>query len=113
MNDFQVGFYTSPMLLMQEETTTKVLLDPITRAALGSGHGEEHYGPGGEEGVVDLYLMPGFDDIASFRHYENRWHIHYLTAEQKASDTTRKYVSKPLTKQSLKKILEELKANAQ
>ena len=27
----------------------------------------------GTEGVVDLYLMPGYDDIASLYHYSNRW----------------------------------------
>ena len=72
MEDSEVGKYTAPALLMQEETT-KVLLEPIARSTPGS------------EGVVDLYLMPGYDDIASFYYQNDRWHLHYLSAEQKAA----------------------------
>lgn len=100
MEDSEVGRYAAPALLLQEETT-KVLLEPITRSAPGA------------EGVVDLYLMPGYDDIASLYYYKNRWNLHYMSAEQKAVASIREAESKPLTKASLKKVLEEMKANAQ
>ncbi len=100
MEDSEVGKYTAPALLMQEETT-KVLLEPITRSAPGA------------EGVVDLYLMPGYDDIASLYYYNKRWHLHYLSAEQKAGAQVREAESKPLTNSNFNKVLEEMKANAQ
>src|SRR4051812_45415093 len=53
MKDPLLGSYKAPGLLMQEELH-RIILDPI-------GHSSP-----GTEGVVDLYLMPAFDDIASF-----------------------------------------------
>ena len=100
MEDSEVGKYAAPALLLQEETT-KVLLEPITRSAPGA------------EGVVDLYLMPGYDDIASLYYYKNHWNLHYMSAEQKAVASIREAESKPLTKANLKRVLEEMKANAQ
>ncbi len=52
MEDSQIGRYKAPSLLMQEGTD-RVLLEPVARSAPGA------------EGVVDLYLMPAYDDIAS------------------------------------------------
>jgi hypothetical protein len=99
MEDSEVGKYTAPALLLQKETT-KVLLEPITRSAPGA------------EGVVDLCLMPGYDDIASLYYYKNCWNLHYLSAEQKAAASIGEAESRPLTKVSLKRVLEEMKANA-
>ena len=31
----------------------------------------------GIEGLVDLYLLPAYDDIASLYHYSGKWHVHY------------------------------------
>src|SRR5665213_2832472 len=52
LQDSQIGDYHAPALLLQIETD-RVLLDPIGRSAPGV------------DGVVDLYLMPAYDDIAS------------------------------------------------
>src|SRR5262245_30172704 len=52
MKDSVLGPYEATALLMQKETT-RVLLDPVARFAPGA------------DGVVDLYLMPAYDDIAS------------------------------------------------
>src|SRR5262249_50078611 len=49
MEDSWLGSYKAPALIMQRETT-RVLLEPIARTAPGA------------EGVVDLYLMPAYDD---------------------------------------------------
>lgn len=53
LDDSEIGPYQAPALIMQEETT-RALLDPIGRSTPGS------------DGVVDLYLMPAFDDIARY-----------------------------------------------
>jgi hypothetical protein len=100
MEDSEAGKYSVPALLLQQEMT-KVLLEPITRRAPGT------------EGVVDLYLMPGYDDIASLYFYKNRWNLHYFSAEQKAVANIREAEAKPLTKANLKRVLEEMKVNAQ
>jgi hypothetical protein len=100
MEDSEIGKYTAPALLLQEETT-KMLLEPITRSAPGT------------EGVVDLYLMPGYDDIASLYYNGKKWNLHYCTAEQKAVGNLRDGEAKPLTKASIRKVLEEMRANAQ
>ena len=52
MKDSRLGEYEAPALLMQKETT-RVLVDPIARFTPGA------------DGVVDLYLLPAYDDIAS------------------------------------------------
>src|SRR4051794_14812622 len=57
MKDSLIGPYKAPGLLMQREFT-RILLDPISRTTLGS------------EGLVDIYLMPALDDIASLYFYE-------------------------------------------
>jgi hypothetical protein len=100
MEDSEVGKYIAPALLLQEETT-RILLEPITRRAPGT------------EGVVDLYLMPGYDDIASIYYYNKKWNLHYASTEQKAVADTRDAETKPLTKAIFKRVVEELKANAQ
>jgi hypothetical protein len=100
MEDSEVGRYAAPALLLQEETT-KILLEPITRRASGT------------EGVVDLYLMPGYDDIATLYYYNARWNLHYVLGEQKAVAKTREGEAKPLTRANLKRVLEEMKEHAQ
>lgn len=100
MEDSEVGKYMAPALLLQEETT-KVLLEPIARSAPGA------------EGVVDLYLMPAYDDIATLYYYKSRWNLHYMSADQKVVASVREAESKPLTKATFKRVLEEMKANAQ
>ncbi len=86
---------------MLQEGTTKILLEPIARSAPGA------------EGVVDLYLMPGYDDIASLYYSRKRWYLHYLTPEQKAAGNIREAQARPLTKASLKRVLEEMEAHAE
>src|SRR5271155_4741049 len=51
MKDSRLGFYEAPAWLMHKETI-HVLLDPVARFAPGA------------DGVVDLYLIPAYDDIA-------------------------------------------------
>lgn len=99
MEDSEIGKYSAPALLMQEEMT-KILLEPITRSAPGT------------EGIVDLYLMPGYDDIASLYYYAKKWNLHYVPPEQKDVAKPREGEAKPLTKGTLLKVLEGMKAHA-
>jgi len=99
MRDSQVGSYTAPALLMQDEMT-KVLLEPIARTAPGA------------DGVVDLYLMPAYDDIASLYFYDNHWRLHYMFPGTPTVATIREADAQPLTKESLLAVLDEMKKNA-
>ncbi len=96
--DSRLGDHPEPALLLQEDTC-RALLEPIGRSAPGV------------EGIVDLYLMPAYDDIATLYLYEGRWNLHYAvpggpaTAVQRASGV-------PLSKEALQRVLEELKQHA-
>jgi hypothetical protein len=57
-----LGSYEVTLLLM-ERGEVEVILSPLART-----------GPG-TDGVVDLYLMPGYDDLASLDFEDGRWLI--------------------------------------
>ncbi len=99
LDDSEIGSYQAPALLMQEETT-RALLDPIGRSTPGS------------EGVVDLYLMPAFDDIARLFHRDGEWWLYEassLTARDEAMEDLKRTL---LSRESLQRILESMKKNA-
>jgi hypothetical protein len=99
LDDSQIGKHQVPALLMQEGTC-RVLLEPIARSAPGA------------EGVVDLYLMPAYDDIAVLFFYGSQWHVHYNMARgTNAVVPAREAEAMPLTKKTLKKVLAELTRN--
>ena len=60
MNDSVLGQYKAPAMLMQREKV-EVILDPVGRLAPGT------------DGVVDLYLLPAIDDIASLYLVDGAW----------------------------------------
>jgi hypothetical protein len=99
LDDSQIGKHPVPALLMQEGTC-RVLLEPVGRSAPGA------------EGVVDLYRMPAYDDIASLYFYENRWNLHYLVPGGPPVATVREAAGVPLSKETLQRVLEEMKKNA-
>ena len=84
---------------MQEETC-RVLLEPIGRRTPGT------------EGLVDLYLMPAYDDIASFFFYDNQWHLHYMFPATESAGDVRETEGLPLSKEALEKVLSEMRQNA-
>jgi hypothetical protein len=65
MKDSVLGEYRAPALLMQRETV-EVILNPVSRFVPGA------------DGAVDLYLMPGYDDIASLYFMDGEWKLHYV-----------------------------------
>ena len=99
MKDSQVGTYTAPALILQKETI-RVLLEPIARTAPGA------------EGVVDLYLMPALDDIASLYYHDGRWQLHYLFPSSAPVGNIREAEPMPLSKATLQSVLEEMIENA-
>ena len=99
LDDLWIGKHDIPALLMQEDTC-RILLEPVGRSTLGT------------EGVVDLYLMPGYDDIASFYFHSDRWNLHYVFPGTEPVGTVREAEPMPLSKQALEKVLAELMKHA-
>ena len=101
MEDPGIGNYKAPGLVMQEpDDASRVLLEPISRAAPGT------------EGVVDLYLMPAYDDIASLYYYQDRWNVHYLFEGAPAVGNIREADAVALSQETLARVLAEMKKNA-
>jgi len=97
--DSRLGDHPEPALILQDDAC-RAMLEPIGRSAPRV------------EGVVDLYLMPAYDDIASFYFYDGHWHLHYLPPGQPAAASVREAVGKPLSKEALRGVLEEMKRHA-
>jgi hypothetical protein len=89
----------APALILQKETV-RVMLEPIARFATGV------------DGVVDLYLMPAYDDIASLYFYDDGWQLHYMSPKSPTVNTMREAEHKPLSKESLQAVLEDMIKNA-
>lgn len=99
MEDATIGRYKAPGLLMQKGFT-RILLDPISRTTPGS------------EGVVDIYLMPALDDIASLYFYDGRWNVHYRLPNDETVTSIRNPMAMPLTSETFAKVLEGLAQHA-
>jgi hypothetical protein len=99
LDDDWIGKHRVPALLLQEETC-RILLEPVGRSSSGA------------QGVVDLYLMPAYDDIASLSYYENRWNLHYMFPGGQAAATISEAEAVPLSKEALEKVLAEMRRNA-
>jgi len=99
MQDSRLGPYEAPALLMQKETT-RVLLDPVARFTPGA------------DGVVDLYLMPAYDDIASLYFVDGEWRLHYMYPGTPTVGTIRQADSCPLSKDSIGQVLNEMSTHA-
>jgi len=99
MKDSRLGAYEAPALLMQKETT-RVLLDPVTRFAPGA------------DGVVDLYLMPAYDDIASLYFVDGEWRLHYMFSGTPTVATIRQAEACPISKDAIGRVLNEMSAHA-
>lgn len=100
MEDAEIGNDKAPGLLLQKETV-RLFLEPVTRTAPGT------------EGIVDLYLMPSYDDIASLYYYNDRWNVHDMLKGAPAVANLLEAEAKPLTKATLRKVFDEMKAHAE
>ena len=99
LDDSRIGKHRVPALLLQEDTC-RGLLEPVGRSAPGA------------EGVVDLYLMPAYDDIATLLFYENQWNLHYLFPDRPATAPAGEAPGIPLSKEALQRVLGEMKRHA-
>ncbi|HET6884243.1 MAG TPA: hypothetical protein VFI31_29090 [Pirellulales bacterium] len=98
MNDSRLGRYVAPALIMQKDAT-RVLLDPVSRFAPGT------------DGIVDLYLMPGYDDIATLYLAGGGWRVHHVTSGE-GRMTAGNLAQRALTKETLAQLLDEIAAHA-
>jgi hypothetical protein len=99
MEDAEIGNYSAPGLLLQWESV-RLFLEPVARSVPGT------------DGIVELYLMPSYDDIAGLYYYGGRWNVHYVFDSDPAVATVREGEAKPLTKSTLSRVLDEMKAHA-
>jgi hypothetical protein len=98
MEDSQLGTYKAPALILQKETV-RVMLEPIARFAPGV------------EGIVDLYLMPAYDDIARLFLYDDGWKLHYTFPGSPPIATYRESDAHPLSKEIFQSVLEAMIRN--
>jgi hypothetical protein len=99
MQDSVLGPYKAPAMLMQRETV-EVILDPVGRFAPGT------------EGVVDLYLLPAYDDIARLYYLDGTWRLHYASRERTEAPWVKTAESTSLNEESLNRVLNEIAAHA-
>ena len=99
MKDSRLGSYEAPALLMQKGTT-RVLLDPVARFVPGA------------EGLVDLYLMPAYDDVASLYYVGGDWRLHPVFPNAAAVAKIKEADSSPLSKETLGRVLDEMITDA-
>jgi hypothetical protein len=99
MENSRLGRYRAPALIMQNETI-RLLLEPIGPSAPGV------------EGVVDLYLMPAYDDIASILFYDGQWNLHYAPPGKSDPSLVVEANPKPLSQDAFREVLAEMISNA-
>lgn len=99
MKDPEIGPYRAPGLILQKEFT-RILIDPISRTTTGS------------DGLVDIYVMPALDDIASLYFYDGRWNVHYRVPNDEAAATIPDAPARPLTRETLAEVLEGMVQHA-
>ena len=93
--------YMVPALFLQKGPT-RVLLDPVA------------YDVPGAEGVVDLYLMPTYDDMASLYFEDGRWTIHYpFPSDAAETHSVIETSVLPLGEEAILQVLGSIAAHAQ
>jgi hypothetical protein len=101
MRDTENQPYEAPALLLQKGPT-KVLLDPVA------------YDVPGSEGVVDLYLMPTYDDLASLYFAHGAWTIHYAFPPNPLdTHSVVETAALLLSERSLNQVLDSIAAHAE
>jgi hypothetical protein len=99
MEDSELGEYKAPALLMQRKFA-RVLMEPITRFAPGA------------DGVVDLYKMPAYDNIASLYRIKNEWRLNFVFRDPGPVAEIRGAESLPLDRTNFLRVLEEIAGHA-
>lgn len=99
LDDSFIGEHRVPALVLQEDTC-RILLEPVGRSAPGA------------EGIVDLYLLPAYDDIATLYYYNQRWNLHYVFPNSTPVASVREAEATPLTREALERVLAEMRQGA-
>ncbi len=96
MKDLELGSYRAPALLLQEEFT-RGLLEPIYHSAPGV------------EGVVDLYLMPAYDDLAKLFYSDGKWSLYRMPPGVPAAGSFEEAGPGTLSRETFREVLEGMK----
>ena len=100
MEDSRLGDYRAPALIMQRDLV-QIALEPIGRFAPRC------------DGVVDLYLMPEFDDIATLYYADNRWKFDYTFEDIPLAVAVDDAEEREFSEVALDAILAEMIAHAE
>jgi hypothetical protein len=101
MRDVDHQVYEVPALFLQKGPI-RVLLDPVA------------YDVPGAEGVVDLYLMPTYDDMASLYFQDGMWKIHYaFPPEPKETHSVIESKALPLSEETINQVLDSIAVHAE
>ncbi|MHB1033390.1 MAG: hypothetical protein ACYC35_03265 [Pirellulales bacterium] len=101
IRDVDTQVYLIPALFLQKGPI-RVLLDPVA------------YDVPGAEGIVDLYLMPTYDDLASLYFEEGTWRIHYaFPPDPKETHSVVETEALPLSEETVNKVLDSIAAHAE
>ena len=99
MRDSDGQVFEVPSLFLQKGPI-RLLLDPIA------------YDAPGTEGMVDLYLMPTYDDMASLDFVDGRWRIHYIFPDQSAVAGDEQPDVMELSETTINRVLDEIACHA-
>jgi len=101
MRDVDRQVFEIPALFLQKGPT-RVLLDPVA------------YDVPGAEGLVDLYLMPTYDDMASLYFEGEGWVIHYaFPRDPRETHSVIETEALPLSEQTINQVLDSITAHAE
>lgn len=101
MRDGARQLFVVPSLFLQKGPA-RVLLDPIAFDVPGS------------DAVVDLYLMPAYDDLASLYLIGGEWMIHYpLAAGDQETPSMQEADSLSLNETTINDVLDSIAAHAE
>lgn len=99
LEDPEIGEHKAPALLMQEEFH-RGLLEPMGRSAWDV------------DGVVNLYLLPAWDDIARIYHHEGSWKVLQVSPRTSSRPGPREETLIPLTRETFGAVLNGMKEHA-
>ena len=99
-----LGRFEVPLLLM-ERNGVQIALNPVSRFLVTAEDGVE-------EGSVDLYVVPAYDEVASLYYDGETWTLFYVF-DRTATDRRGRAEVMPLTAGSMLRVLESMTENAQ
>ena len=101
MRDVDHQIFVIPALFLQKGPT-RVLLDPVA------------YDVPGAEGIVDLYLMPTYDDEASLFFEGGGWKIRYdFPSNPVETRRLTKTEAQPLSEETINQVLDSIASHAE